>query len=206
MSVSCLKWEEAKRGDADEVERIVEKYYRLAFKVAYKWVKADVIEADEAISLSLLALMKCINGNFDPKKGKFSTYLGKAVDNEIRMWLRTENEHRERTLPLEECRFVDTDGNEMSWLDSIESTMPGPDARLDEKETLEEALEIFEQALARMSEKERRCLYLAIVEDLTHAEIGKVVGVSQSYTSRLLQSARKKLEREKARIFRSWGR
>ena len=165
-----------------------------------------MIEADEAISLSLVALMKCINGNFDPKKGKFTTYLGKAVDNEIRMWLRTENKHRERTLPLEECRFVDIDGNEMSWLDSIESTMPGPDTRLDEKETLEEAIEIFEQASTRMSEKERRCLYLAIVEGLTHAEIGEVVGISQSYTCRLLQSARQKLEREKARIFRSWGR
>ena len=204
MSVS-LKWKEAKRGDADEVERIVEKYYRLAFKIAHKWIKANVIEADEAISPSLVALMKCINGNFDPKKGKFSTYLGKAVDNEIRMWLRTENKHRERTSSLEECRFVDIDGNEMSWLDSIESTMP-TGCPVDEKETLEEAIEIFEQASTRMSEKERRCLYLAIVEGLTHAEIGEVVGISQSYTYRLLQSARQKLEREKARIFRSWGR
>jgi len=197
---------EAKRSDAKEVEWLVEKYYRLALKVAHKWVKSNILDADEAVSLALLALMKCINGDFDPKKGKFTTYLGKAVDNEIRMFLRNERRYRSRCISINECKFVDDNGNEMLWIDSLESEIPGPDVQLDEKETLLEAIEIFEKASLRMTEKEKRCMYLAIVEDMTYTEIGKRLGISQSYVSRLLRSARQKLEWEKNRILRSWGR
>lgn len=203
--VSMSEWKEEECTDAEEVERIVEKYYRLAFKIASKWVKSSLIEQDEANSLALLALMKCIRGAYNPKKGKFSTYLGRAVDNEIRMWLRGENK-RSKILYFDDIKYCDSEGNEMSWLDSIKSSLLGPDESLGEKETLKEAIEIFERASVHMSKKERECIYLSVVNGVTHAEIGEVVGISQSYVSRLLRNAREKLGRERDRTFREWER
>lgn len=197
-------WKGAKCGNVDEIDKIVKQYYRLAFKIAHKWVGTKKIEHDEAISLSLLALMKCIHGNFNPERGEFTAYLGAAVDNEIRMFLRTESKHS-RVCSYDAYVFLDNDGNEVTWLEVLESDLPGPDERLDEEESLQEAFEILILAAQQMSEKEWACFSLAVLQNLTYAEISAEVGISISYTSKLLRSARKKLAIEKHKFLENCG-
>ena len=61
-------FELAKQGDEHSIELLVEQYYRLAYSIAYKWIRKGVISKDEGISEANLALMNCIRGNFDPDR------------------------------------------------------------------------------------------------------------------------------------------
>ena len=81
-------FELAKQGDEHSIKLLVEQYYRLAYSIAYEWIRKGAIPKDEGISEANLALMNCIRGNFDPGKGDFTSYLVRAVNNQIRMYLR----------------------------------------------------------------------------------------------------------------------
>lgn len=196
MAVTMM-WEEAKNGNVEEVERIVEQYRRWAYSVAQRWIGLGVIEKDEAISLAMVALMKCIKGNYDPERSEFTTYLARAVDNEIRMYLRREMKHRTRTLSLEDVKIGLSDGNTVSWMDTLEVDELGPEELLLEEMNVKEAYEIFLKCKCEMTELEGQCLTLVLIHGLTQKEAAEVLSISRSYVSRLYRSAMEKLDRYK---------
>jgi len=179
-------FEKARAGDAQSIEQLVKQYSRLAYSIAYEWVRRGVISADDAIGEADLALMKCVRGNFDETKGKFKSYLARAVDNQIRMYLRQEKkefkiEYVGAVIELENG-FIDVIGmladNSSSTDDLVEVAM---------------LIEMSCGTLNEVTRLEGECLMLRI-GGLTCGEIAEKLGLSQSYVSRLSLNAVCKLK------------
>lgn len=186
-----FEWEEAKKGNEWEIERIVNQYYRLAFKKAYSWIKRNRIDLEEGLSLASLALMKCIRGgSYDTTKGKFSTYVGTAVDNEIRMHLRKKSRRddvikfsidEDVCLPDGTCIRGEYIGGDDSCFEFVEDMIV--------------ANSILKSVMDRMSELEGRCIELWLT-GMSQRQVAEEVGMSQSYVSRLIRQGRRKLREE----------
>jgi len=189
----------------EEVEQLVEDYKRLAYKIAHSYVRKGKIEYDEAMSLARYALIKCIRSDsFDPNKAQFSTYVGQAVSNEIRMFLRSNRTREFRRVGSlnDQVEAVSDDGRaEVEWIDILENVhSPSPEERIIDKADFDQALRVFEYAVEKMSEKEERVLSLRIFTGMTYKEIAESVGISVSYTGKLLSHARNKLQEERYRL------
>lgn len=184
-------WKEAKEGNEKEIERIVVQYYKLAFKMAYGWINQKKISLDEGLSLASLALMKCIrSGRYDLKKGKFSTYLGKAVDNEIRMFLRKQNRYN---------NIIEVSIDEE--IPSLEGTVTrGECIGVEEDYGLVEDLlvahSILDSAKGRMSEIESACMDMWLT-GISQTEVAEELSMSKSYVNRLIRQGRRKIEEER---------
>lgn len=173
-------WLKAKMGDPEAIEILVEKYRKLGYSTAKAWVRRGVIPYDEAVSASHLALMKCIRGSYDPKKNSFATYLVRAVDNEIKMYLRA----RQREAQIQ---FVsvsrESAGEDVDLLELL------PDEDVDVVQTVEDIM-ILDTCWAMLGldadsgDREIVCL-MRRLEGYTCDEIADNIGISRSYVSRL---------------------
>ena len=69
-----ISWSLVREGNEEEIERLVVKYYKVAYKIAHWWARTGQIEESEAVGLANIAIMKCIyKGSFDETRGiKFS--------------------------------------------------------------------------------------------------------------------------------------
>jgi RNA polymerase sigma factor (sigma-70 family) len=183
-------FELAKQGDKHSIELLVEQYCRLAYSIAYEWIRKGAIPKDEGISEANLALMNCIRGNFDPDKGDFTSYLVRAVDNQIRMYLRREKRDRmidyvDGVIKVEDEELDVVDGlidEDYSIEDIVESSM-----------MVSSVLDILESDDS-IKAKEVACLMLRI-EGRTCDEIAEMLGMSQSYVSRLSNNAVDKVKK-----------
>ncbi len=183
-------FELAKQGDEHSIELLVEQYYRLAYSIAYKWIRKGVISKDEGISEANLALMNCIRGNFDPDKGDFASYLVRAVNNQIRMYLRREKRDR----------MIDYVGSVTKVEDGELDVVAG---LVDEDYSIEDIVEssmMVSSVLdilasdASIKAKEVVCLMLRI-NGRTCDEIAAMLDMSQSYVSRLSNNAIDKVKK-----------
>jgi RNA polymerase sigma factor (sigma-70 family) len=161
-----FNWELAQQGDLAEIERIVEKYYKVAYKIAHWWAKSGQIEDSEALGLSNIAIMKCIRkGTYDETRGiKFTSYLASAVNNEIRMFLRKERRIRDkinRSLdqPLKSDEYSSMDN--ITYGDVLADPMT-LEALLDESYLLEDAIKALSIVSEELSEFERNCIWLSL--------------------------------------------
>ncbi len=203
MSEIC--WESARKGDKDEIDKIVTTYYKVAYKIAHSWANTGQIEASEAVGLSNIAIMKCITkGTYDETRGiKFSSYLGSAVHNEIRMFLRKDRRIRDRNImSLDQDSTADRtrpSGGSMSVdnltvRDSLLMTESLEDS-LEDQYLLEEALQVLDATIDHLSSIELKCLSLHL-SGLSVKEISKEVGFSQSYSRKILNIAQEKLREQ----------
>lgn len=183
------EWSKAKLGDEDVIEKIVLQYYRLAYSVAYKWIRKGMIPYDEAISAAHLSLLKCIRGNYDPEKAEFTTYLVRAVDNEMRMYLRRNKKTQQLVSLDKEIQF---DEGYAVYGDTLEDIEQNAIEEVEERITLGYIEEAVFVALQRMKANERFCFVLWL-QGLTHTRVAETVGISQSYASRLIGAAIKKI-------------
>lgn len=184
-------FERAKKGDEHSTELLVERYYKLAYSVAYDWIRKGVISKDDGLSEAHVALMKCIRGGYDPERGEFSTYLVRAVDNQIKMYLR--RVRRDSQIQYVDNHIVLEDG-EVDLIDSILDEGRCVEGSVEDKLIIEEIKKILKDR-DKLSEKEANCLMMR-VQGMTCDEISDRLDLSQSYVSRLSLSAARKIRRE----------
>lgn len=183
-------FELAKAGDEHSIGLLVEQYYRLAYSTAYDWIRKGAISKDDGISEANLALMKCIRGNFDPRKGDFTSYLVKAVDNQIRMYLRREK--RDRMIGYTDIVFQMEDG-ETDVVSGLADESYSIEEAVESSMLVASILEILEKDDS-IKAKEAACLLLR-VEGRTCDEIAVMLDMSQSYVSRLSNNAVDKVKK-----------
>ncbi len=197
-----FRWDLAKDGDPVEVERIVEKYYRVAYKIAHWWAKSGKIEESEALGLANIAIMKCINkGTYDESRGvKFSSYLGSAVHNEIRMFLRKDRKMKERTCFSLDQPLMNADGDtdSITYGDTMTNDITLED-EFNDKYMLEDALEILHDASDEMTDVEIHCINLHL-NGLSIKEISGRLGFSQSYIRKVFISFQDKLKEHRYKM------
>ncbi|MBS3947233.1 MAG: RNA polymerase sporulation sigma factor SigE [Dethiobacter sp.] len=186
--------EKLKRGDGAVRTVLIERNLRLVVYIARKFENTG-INIDDLVSIGAIGLIKAVN-TFDPHKNiKLATYASKCIENEILMFLRRNNRVRTE-ISFDEPLNVDWDGNELLLSDVL-----GTEGDLIIK-NIEEEVErkLLYLAIDKLSFRERRIMELRFglisgVEK-TQKEVADLLGISQSYISRLEKRIIKRLQKE----------
>ena len=169
----------------DEKNRkiLIERNLRLVVYIARKFENTGIY-VEDLISIGTIGLIKAIN-TFRPEKNiKLATYASRCIENEILMYLR-KNQSRYQEVSIDEPLNVDWDGNELLLSDIL-----GTDNDVICKNIEHEAeLQIIDTAIKNLSPREGKimCLRFGLdgEEEKTQKEVAELLGISQSYISRL---------------------
>jgi RNA polymerase sporulation-specific sigma factor len=182
--------------DDEEVVRaiLIERNLRLVVYIARKFENTGV-GVEDLVSIGTIGLIKAVN-TFDPdKKIKLATYASRCIENEILMYLRRNNKVKTE-ISFDEPLNIDWDGNEL-LLSDILGTENDIIYRYLEDEIDKQLLTL---ALRKLSDREKRIMELRFglndgVEK-TQKEVADMLGISQSYISRLEKRIIKRLKKE----------
>ena len=177
-------------------KQLIEHNLRLVVYLAKKFENTGVC-VEDLISIGTIGLIKGIN-TFNPeKKIKLATYASRCLENEILMYLRRNNRVK-LEVSFDEPLNTDWDGNELLLSDIL-----GTDEDVIYKD-LETEVEIslLKKAMLSLNERERQIIELRFgvnrVEnkELTQKEVADILGISQSYISRLEKKIMARLKKE----------
>ena len=184
-------------GEAKSI--LIEHNLRLVVYIAKKFDNTGV-GVEDLISIGTIGLIKSIN-TFKPDKNiKLATYASRCIENEILMYLRRNSKTR-MEVSIDEPLNVDWDGNELLLSDIL-----GTDEDViyrDIETEVEKSL--LMKAIDRLTERERTIVNLRFGlntpdgQEMTQKEVASLLGISQSYISRLEKKIMKRLKREMVR-------
>ena len=175
---------------------LIERNLRLVVYIARKFDNTGV-GIEDLISIGTIGLIKAINTFKNDKNIKLATYASRCIENEILMFLRR-NSRLRTEVSIDEPLNVDWDGNELLLSDIL-----GTDEDIVYRD-LETEVDhnLLDAAISKLGEKERTIIELRYgintiggVEK-TQKEVADLLGISQSYISRLEKKIIKKLRRE----------
>lgn len=162
--------------------KLVEDSIPLALHIAKRWAKKTGMDMDDIVSAAEYGLVKAAIG-FDPDRGRFSTYAGRVIENEIIRDLKRDKHMSGMTVSFEET-VNDTDG---ITLGETVSDTRDYFADIDARDALRDKSRF-------LTETERRAVLIRMDHpEKNQTECGMICGCSQSLFSRRLISARKKL-------------
>ena len=172
-----------KEGDIDARNTLIVHNLRLVVFIAKKF-ESTKINIEDLISIGSMGLIKGVQTFKLEKNIKLATYASRCIENEILMYLRKTQKIRQE-VSLDEVLSIDSEGNEMMLSDVLYSTEP----LALEKITKEEDVNNIYYALSRLKEREREIMVLRFglngKKPLTQKEVADLLGISQSYISRL---------------------
>ena len=170
--------------DEEGVRRtLIERNLRLVVFIARKFENTGVMLVD-LISIGTIGLIKAVN-TFDPqKKIKLATYASRCIENEVLMFLRRHSRTK-MEVSLDEPLRTDWDGNELLLSDVL-----GTEADMVSRSMEEDAeKQMLVAALRRLNPREQQIMTLRYGlsgrDEMTQKEVADVLGISQSYISRL---------------------
>ncbi|MDE6881926.1 MAG: RNA polymerase sporulation sigma factor SigK [Lachnospiraceae bacterium] len=180
---------EAERAEAKEA--LIEHNLRLVAHIAKKYQNVEE-ETEDMISIGTIGLIKAID-SFDSGKGKLSTYASRCIDNELLMFLRARKK-TSREVSLYEPIGTDREGNEINLLDIMEQEQIDVVDRMEAENKLSRLSGLIRE---RLNEREREIIILRYgltsEYEVTQREIGRKLGISRSYVSRIEKRALEKL-------------
>lgn len=180
-------------------KKLIEHNLRLVVYIAKKFDNTGV-GVEDLISIGTIGLIKAIN-TFNPtKKIKLATYASRCIENEILMYLRRNNKTK-LEVSIDEPLNVDWDGNELLLSDIL-----GTDEDVIYKDLENEAEhKLLIKAINGLSKRERLIVKMRYGfesedgEEKTQKEVADLLGISQSYISRLEKKIMQRLKREMVR-------
>ena len=177
-------------------KQLIEHNLRLVVYLAKKFENTGVC-VEDLISIGTIGLIKGIN-TFNPeKKIKLATYASRCIENEILMYLRRNNRVK-LEVSFDEPLNTDWDGNELLLSDILGTE---DDVIYKDLET-EVEISLLKKAMLSLNERERQIIVLRFgvnrVEnkELTQKEVADILGISQSYISRLEKKIMARLKKE----------
>jgi RNA polymerase sporulation-specific sigma factor len=185
-------------GDHAVKGTLIERNLRLVVYIARKFENTGV-GIEDLVSIGTIGLIKAVN-TFDPtKKIKLATYASRCIENEILMHLRRNNKTRSE-VSFDEPLNIDLDGNEL-----LLSDVMGTENDIIYK-ALEEEVDkkLLLQAMNKLSSREKKIMDLRFGlkdgKEKTQKEVADLLGISQSYISRLEKRIIKRLRKEIQRM------
>lgn len=182
--------------DQDSRAKLIEHNLRLVVYIAKKFDNTGV-GVEDLISIGSIGLIKGIN-TFNPTKNiKLATYASRCIENEILMYLRR-NSKTKMEVSIDEPLNVDWDGNELLLSDILGT----------EEDTIYRDLEteaerkLLVRAINQLSSREKMIVQMRFGldnpegEEKTQKEVADILGISQSYISRLEKKIMQRLKRE----------
>ena len=182
-------------GDPGKRKLLIEHNLRLVVYIAKRFENTGV-GLEDLISIGTIGLIKGVNTYDGEKNIKLATYCSRCIENEILMYIR-KNTYLKAEVSLDEPINVDWDGNELLVGDVLGSD---PDSVSKDIEENEERT-MVKRLVGELPERERQIIELRFGlrggQELTQKEVADMLGISQSYISRL---EKKIIERLKERI------
>lgn len=184
-------------GDCSVRNTLIERNLRLVVYIARKYESTGV-NIEDLVSIGTIGLIKAVK-TFNPqRKVKLATYASRCIENEILMYLRRQARLRQE-VSFEEPLNTDWDGNELLLSDVLGTEADVTSRRLEE----EVDRKILRLALERLTGRERIIMELRFGlygEEKTQKEVADLLGISQSYISRLEKRIIKRLQKEMCRL------
>ncbi len=187
-------FERLRQGDAGAREILITHNLRLVVYIAKKF-ESTGINVEDLVSIGTIGLIKAVN-TFQPDKNiKLATYASRCIENEILMFLR-KTTNKKQELSIDEPLNVDWDGNELLLSDIL-----GTDSDTVYRDMEQEAEQNQLCAVVRaLPEREKTIIRLRFglfgSKEHTQKEVADMVGISQSYISRLEKRIIKKLKKD----------
>lgn len=185
--------------DLDIKSVLIERNLRLVVYIARKFENTGV-NVEDLISIGTIGLIKAINTFKPDKKIKLATYASRCIENEILMYLRR-NTRIKSEVSIDEPLNVDWEGNELLLSDIL-----GTEADVIYRDIEEEVdKDLLNKAISKLSTRERKIIELRFGlnndgEEMTQKEVADMLGISQSYISRLEKKIIVRLKKEIGRM------
>lgn len=186
--------EALEQGDEAAKQRLIEHNLRLVVYIARRFENTG-INLEDLISIGTIGLIKSINTYRRDRNIKLATYASRCIENEILMHIR-KTAAQKAEISLDEPINMDYDGNELLLSDILgtdEDQIYRP---------LEEDVDIcvLRQALSELPEREREIVLMRYGlyghKEMTQKEVAEIIGISQSYISRLEKRIMLRLRKE----------
>lgn len=186
------------KNDQETRNMLVERNLRLVVYIAKKFENTNVY-VEDLISIGTIGLIKAIN-TFEPDKNiKLATYASRCIENEILMHLRRVSRFKSE-VSIDEPLKVDWDGNELLLSDVLTCDSDYVYREMDD----ENDREMLYAALKKLSPREQRIMDLRFGlsggKEKTQKEVADLLGISQSYISRLEKRIISRLKKELTKI------
>lgn len=188
------------KGEEEARTLLIERNLRLVVYIAKKFDNTGV-GVEDLISIGTIGLIKAINTFAPEKKIKLATYASRCIENEILMYLRRNNKTR-LEVSIDEPLNVDWDGNELLLSDIL-----GTDEDVIYRDMETEAeRRLLNKAIGKLSKREQTIVSLRFGintrdgEEKTQKEVADILGISQSYISRLEKKIMLRLRKEMVRF------
>ncbi len=180
--------------------KLIEHNLRLVVYIAKRFDNTGV-GVEDLISIGTIGLIKAVNTYNRGKNIKLATYASRCIENEILMYLRRNSKTR-LEVSIDEPLNVDWDGNELLLSDIL-----GTDEDVISRGVEAEAeMDLLNMAISRLAPREKRIVELRYGinsdsgEEKTQKEVADILGISQSYISRLEKKIIKRLKKEIVRF------
>ncbi len=174
---------------------LIERNLRLVVYIAKKFENTG-IDFEDLISIGTIGLMKAINSFNVDKNIKLATYASRCIENEILMQLR-KNTKIKNEISIDEPLNKDGDGNELLLSDIL-----GTDIDITSKSLEDEVdMSLLKVAISKLDKREKYIMQLRFGiggtgKEKTQKEVADMLGISQSYISRLEKKIMKKMKKE----------
>jgi RNA polymerase sporulation-specific sigma factor len=189
--------ERMEAGDESAKQKLIEHNLRLVVYIARRFENTG-INLEDMISIGTIGLIKAIGTYRRDKNIKLATYASRCIENEILMHIRKIS-NQKTEVSLDEPINMDYDGNELLLSDVL-----GTDEDIISRSLEDDVdLHLLRQALCQLPSREREIVEmrfgLAGRKELTQKEVASVLGISQSYISRLEKRIMLRLRKEMIR-------
>ena len=179
-------------GDKKARSKLIEHNLRLVVFLAKKYVNTGV-DLEDLVSIGSVGLMKGVNTYKLDKNIKLATYASRCIDNEILMFLR-KNKRRKGEISFEDNLSYDSEGNELHLEDIL-----GTDSDVVTK-GLEQEIEkkLLYEEIEKLNDRDKKIMILRYglynSEEMTQKDVAELLGISQSYISRIEKKVIRKLK------------
>ena len=184
--------------DPESINKLIIHNLRLVVYIAKKFENTGV-SVDDLTSIGTMGLIKAVKSFIPSKNIKFATYASRCVENEILMYLRKRS-NRNIDISMDEALSTDSEGNELNLIDVLYTQENEISKTMEE----ESNRQIVWQSLDKLPVREKEIVIMRFGlngnEEKTQKEVADIIGISQSYISRLEKKILKKLKKEIEKI------
>ena len=182
----------SEQGDQKAKDILIEHNLRLVVFLAKKYENTGV-DLEDLVSIGTIGLIKGINTFHRGKNIKLATYASRCIDNEILMYLR-KNKKTKTEVSIDASLSYDSEGNELH----LEDVLGTEDDIVTKSIEDEDDKKIMIEEIKRLNKRDRDFLILRYglfgVEEKTQKEVADMLGISQSYISRIEKKVIKRLK------------
>lgn len=179
-------------GDMSAKDKLIEHNLRLVVYLSKKYENTK-IDLEDLVSIGTIGLIKGINTYKMNKNIKLATYASRCIDNEILMYLR-KTKRRKGEVSFEDNLSFDADGNELHLEDVLGTDADIVTKRLDD----ELDISIMTEEIKKLNKRDREIIELRYglngKKETTQKDVAALLGISQSYISRIEKKVIKKLQ------------